>query len=109
MNVRPIAAVVFVEFWGSKDQNLEQKHSQIMEVIHVVNVIWWEIKLKKNEDHIDDLDDDKTGVRVRVMVINATFNNVSAMSWQSAFLVEEAGMPWENHRSVAIHWTNVIS
>ena len=39
MNVRPIAAVVFVEFWGSKDQNLEQKHSQIMEVIHVVNVI----------------------------------------------------------------------
>ena len=50
-------------------------------------------KIKKNEDHIDDLDDDKTGVRVRVMVINATFNNVSAMSWQSAFLVEEAGMP----------------
>jgi hypothetical protein len=49
-------------------------------------------KIKKNEDHIDDLDDDKMRVSVRVMVINATFNNVSVMSWQSAFLVEEAEM-----------------
>ena len=49
--------------------------------------------IKKNEDHIDDLDDDKIGVSVSVMVINVTFNNVSVMSWQSAFLVEEAGMP----------------
>jgi hypothetical protein len=42
-------------------------------------------KIKKNEDHIDDLDDDKIGVSVSVMVINVTFNNVSVMSWQSAF------------------------
>jgi hypothetical protein len=44
-------------------------------------------KIKKNEDHIDDLDDDKIGVSVSVMVINVTFNNVSVMSWQSVFLV----------------------
>jgi hypothetical protein len=39
MNVRRIGAVVFVEFWGIKGQNVEQKHFQIMKVIHVVNVI----------------------------------------------------------------------
>jgi hypothetical protein len=27
--------------------------------------------------------------RVRVMVFNATFNNISAISWQSVLLVEE--------------------
>jgi hypothetical protein len=31
---------------------------------------------------------------VRVMVFNATFNNISVISWQSVLLVEEAG---ENH------------
>jgi hypothetical protein len=33
------------------------------------------------------------GVRVRVMVLNATFNNISVISWQSVLLVEEAGIP----------------
>ena len=32
------------------------------------------------------------------MVINATFNNISAISWQSALLVEETRVPGENHR-----------
>jgi hypothetical protein len=34
---------------------------------------------------------------VRVMVFNATFNNISAVSWQSVLLVEETGVPGENH------------
>ena len=58
-------------------------------------------KERKNEDHIDVLDDDKTVVRV--MVINATFNNISSHWWISEFLVEKAGMPGENHRPVASH------
>ena len=32
-----------------------------------------------------------------VMVFNATFNNISDMSWQSVLLVEETGVPGENH------------
>jgi len=32
------------------------------------------------------------------MVFNATFNNISALSWRSVLLVEETG---ENHRPVA--------
>jgi hypothetical protein len=38
------------------------------------------------------------------MVFNATFNNISVISWRSVLLVEETGVPEENHRSVASHW-----
>ena len=31
------------------------------------------------------------------MVFNATFNNISVISWWSVLLVEEAGVPRENH------------
>jgi hypothetical protein len=34
---------------------------------------------------------------VRVMVLNATFNNISVISWQSVLLVEETRAPAENH------------
>jgi hypothetical protein len=37
------------------------------------------------------------------MVFNATFNYISAVSWQSALLVEEAGVATENHRPVGSH------
>jgi hypothetical protein len=31
--------------------------------------------------------------RVRVMVFNTTFNNISVISWQSVLLLEESGVP----------------
>jgi hypothetical protein len=31
------------------------------------------------------------------MDFNATFNNISAVSWRPALLVEETGVPGENH------------
>ena len=37
------------------------------------------------------------------MVFNATFNNISTISWRSVLLVEELGRPGENHRPVASH------
>ena len=37
------------------------------------------------------------------MVFNATFNNISVISWRSVVLVEETGVPGENHRPVASH------
>ena len=33
-----------------------------------------------------------------IMVLNATFNNISGISWRSVLLVEETGVPGENHR-----------
>ena len=32
------------------------------------------------------------------MVFNAAFNNISVISWRSALLVEETGVPFENHQ-----------
>ena len=40
---------------------------------------------------------------VCLMVFNATFNNISAISWRSVLLVEETGGPGENHRPVGSH------
>ena len=31
------------------------------------------------------------------MVFNTTFNNISVISWQSVLLVEQTGVPRENH------------
>ena len=44
------------------------------------------------------------GGEVRVMVFNATFNNISVITWQSVLLMEETGVPEENHWPVASHW-----
>jgi hypothetical protein len=35
---------------------------------------------------------------------NDMFNNISVISWRSVLLVEEIGLPGENHRPVASHW-----
>jgi len=47
------------------------------------------------------------------IVFNATFNNISVISWQSVLLVEETGVPIENHRPTTSHWQtlshNVVS
>ena len=47
------------------------------------------------------------------MVFNATFNNMSVISWLSVLLVEETGVTWENQRPVTSHWQtlshNVVS
>jgi hypothetical protein len=35
-------------------------------------------------------------LRVKIMAFNATFNNISFISWQSVLLVEETGLPGES-------------
>jgi hypothetical protein len=35
---------------------------------------------------------------------NATFSNISAISWPPVLVVEEAGVPEENHRPWASNW-----
>jgi hypothetical protein len=50
---------------------------------------------------------------VRVMVFNATFNNISVISLWSVLLMEETRVSKENHRPAASHWKtlshNVVS
>jgi hypothetical protein len=37
------------------------------------------------------------------MVFNATFNNISVISWRSVLLVEKTGVPGENHQHSTSH------
>ena len=50
----------------------------------------------------------KIGVRFRDMVFNVTFNNILVTSWQSVLLVEETGVPVENHQPVASHLQTLL-
>ena len=65
--------------------------------------------------HIEEVSLDRLYIYmvVRVMVFNATFNNISAISWRSVLLAEETRVPGENHRHVVSHWQtlshNVVS
>jgi len=36
---------------------------------------------------------EENSIGIRVMVFNATFNNISVILWRSALLVEETGVP----------------
>ena len=46
---------------------------------------------------------DEWCLRFWFMVFNATFNNISAISWRSVLMMEENGVLGENHRPVASH------
>ena len=46
-----------------------------------------------------------TSIRfVDLLCFNATFSNISAISWRPVLVVEEAGVPAENHRPWAGDW-----
>ena len=42
--------------------------------------------------------------RIRVMVFNATFNNISVILLRPVLLAEETSVLGENHRPAASHW-----
>jgi hypothetical protein len=42
------------------------------------------------------------------MVFNATFNNISVLSWGAVLLVEEIRVPEENYRPAASHWQTLL-
>jgi hypothetical protein len=51
----------------------------LKEMLAFCSLIWW------------------MGGGTRVMVFNTFFNNVSVISWWSVLLVQETGIPEENH------------
>jgi hypothetical protein len=46
-------------------------------------------------------------MRVRVVVFNATFTNISVILWRSDFFVEKTGRTQEKHRPAANHRQNL--
>jgi hypothetical protein len=45
----------------------------------------------------------KIRFRVKVMVLDTTFNNISIILWWSVLLVAETEVPGENHRPATSH------
>jgi hypothetical protein len=43
------------------------------------------------------------GLEVMIVVLNANFSNISAISWLSVLFAEEMGVPGENHRPATSH------
>ena len=41
-------------------------------------------------------------------MIDATFSNISAISWRPVLVVEEAGVPGENHRPWTSNWLTLL-
>ena len=41
--------------------------------------------------------------RVRIMLFNVTFNNISEISWLSLLTLEETGAPGENNQPAVSH------
>ena len=42
-------------------------------------------------------------IQYDLVILNATFNNSSVISWRSVILEEETGVPRENYQPVASH------
>ena len=53
---------------------------------------------------IDYWVDDLPRTLIDFFVLNAIFSNISAISWRPDLVVEEAGVPGENHRPWASNW-----
>jgi hypothetical protein len=62
---------------------------------------WYEIELNIKINY--DIRICKSLVCVCLMVFDATFNNISVISWQSVLLVDETKGPAEKHLPVASH------
>jgi hypothetical protein len=43
-------------------------------------------------------------VLIDLLCFDSTFSNISAISWRPVLVVEEAGVPGENHRPWASNW-----
>jgi hypothetical protein len=74
--------------------------------IHISSIITDYRKLdrtKSNLEFIEVVLKKEKMVRMMVMVLNGTFNNISVISWRSVLLVEETGVSEENQNSNSQH------
>jgi hypothetical protein len=98
----------YFHFWLAKCKQNPTTLAQMCKFWPSLQELCLEILLQKQSDK-------KHGSNMFVwcMRCNATFNSISVMSWQFVLLVEEIGVPGENHRPIADNWQtlshNVVS
>ena len=82
--------LAFGKIWKWIFNHLSSRHFNVLgEIVHIISILC-------------------TGLGVMVMVLNAPFNNISVISFRTVLLLEETGVPEENHRSDA-SLTNFIT
>ena len=57
--------------------------------------------MKTHNTRVQKLHSNEIDLMIDLFVLNATFSNISAISWRPVLVVEEAEVPGENHRSRA--------
>jgi hypothetical protein len=72
-------------------------------LINIFRNVFWTNQIKLLQVYLILTVSRPTGWLVGFMVFNATFNNISVISWRSILLVEETGEPGENHRPATSH------
>ena len=73
-------------------------------------VVWMflRIRLRKKWQCTSYIIKDDLIIKVRVVVFDVTFNNISAISWRSVLLVEETAVLGDNHRPVTSHCQTLL-
>ena len=77
------------------------EYTLVRSFLYIVVAICYEYEFDDTKGVIRNLK--LMAFRFRFMVFNATFNTISVISWRSVLLVEETGIPGENHRPAASH------
>jgi hypothetical protein len=99
--------IVSISFIGAGNRSTHRKSltcCKSCDKLYHIKLYPVHLVISRNQTHIFKGD--------RVRVFNATFNNISVISWRSDLLVEETRVPRENHRPVASQWQtshNVVS
>ena len=70
-------------------------------VIYTIYISVYNIVILNNTKKENHLHNIYTRAMAMGSVLNATFNNISGISWRSVLLVKETGIPGENHSPVA--------
>jgi len=114
--------IFFYDFFLLRTSDLDVFKSRLLNCILICCTRHRNINLKKGGHHARTIRYErekinewqhKHDVLVWFMVFNDTFSNISAISWRSVLLVEQTGVPAENHRPTTSHWQtlshNVVS
>ena len=68
------------------------------------DTIKFNIKLLDKFEYFSSWDHKLDCTGLGLWCFNATFNNIAVISWWSVLLVEETGVPKENHWHATSHW-----